>query len=60
MGNGYFAYSNDFYRFYPEYEKNLGKALGPAEMKEDYWERMFSHAVVRVWPEEKRGEIEYR
>lgn len=59
MGDGYFAYSQDFFRYYPEYGHDLGKPLGPAEYKNGCCERKFSNAIVRVWPEEKRAEIVY-
>lgn len=59
MGNGYYAYAQDFYRYFPEYAKDVGKALGPPVMSDGFWERKFSKATVRVWPEQEKGEIEY-
>jgi hypothetical protein len=59
MGDGYYAYAQDFYRHFPEYEKDIGKPLGPPEIKVGVWERKFFKATVRVFPENERGEIEY-
>lgn len=57
MGDGYYAYAQDFFRYFPEY-KDIGKPIG--EMKElcpGLFERKFEKGVVKVWPEERKGEI---
>ncbi len=59
MGDGYYAYGQDLFRYFPEYSRDVGKPLGPPEEKGSFWERKFSKANVRVFPEEERGEIEY-
>jgi len=59
MGDGYYAYAQDFYRHFPEYDKDVGKPMGPPEMKDGYWERKFTKAMVRVYPEQEKGEIDY-
>jgi hypothetical protein len=60
LGDGYFAYAQDLPKTFPEYGKDLGKALAPAQDNGAYWEREFSRGTVRVWPEQKKGEISYR
>jgi hypothetical protein len=59
LGDGYYAYAQDFYRNFPEYKEDLGQAVGPAVDSISFWERRFARANVRVWPEEARGEIDF-
>lgn len=55
--DGYYAYGQDLVRRFPEY-KDIGQALGEAqEMSDGSWQREFAKATVKVWPEEKKGEI---
>lgn len=59
MGDGYYGYGHNLTLQFPEY-RDIGKALGPAQQNPGLWIREFEKATIKVWPEEKRGEIIYK
>jgi hypothetical protein len=59
MGDGYYTYGMNLTRRFPEYEE-IGKPLGPAIPQPNFWMRKYEKAIVKVWPEEKKGTIEHR
>ncbi|MBD3248376.1 hypothetical protein GF382_03765 [Candidatus Falkowbacteria bacterium] len=59
MGDGYYAYAQDFFRWFPEYE-DIGKPLQKVKILDNVFERQYEKATVRVWPEDRRGEIVYK
>lgn len=57
MGDGYYAYAQDFFRYFPEYSE-IGPPLDEMKsLSNGTFERNFEKAIVRVDPANKEGKI---